>query len=186
MLKGKRVVLRPVKKFDATLFLKWFNDPEIMRNLGLHLPVTAAEEEKWIESLATTRKQTDVILVIEAGKKRIPIGCVSFNKISSENQNAELSIAIGEKRYRGRGYGPEAIRLLMGYGFDQLNLHRVYTGAYAFNEASLRALAKCGFRREGPQRQAVFADGRFWDNVLFGILRTERRKLSPVCANIPD
>ena len=180
MLKSKRVALRPVRKSDISLFLKWFNDPEIMRNLGLHLPVTEVEEEKWIESLATTRKQTDVILVIEAGKKRIPIGCVSLNKINRENQNAELSVAIGEKRYRGRGYGPEAIGLLMEHGFVQLNLHRVYTGAYAFNEASLRALTKCGFRREGRQRQAVFTDGRFWDNVLFGILRTEWQKLSPV------
>jgi RimJ/RimL family protein N-acetyltransferase len=82
-------------------------------------------------------------------------------------------MAIGEKDYWSKGIGTEAARLIIGYGFEQLNLHRVNSTVLAFNERSIRLHRKLGFREEGRQREALFKNGTFHDLVGYGILRAE-------------
>jgi len=175
MLKGKRVLLRPVKRSDISYFLKWFNDPEILQYVGLYLPMTEMSEEKFIEDLGTTRARSDVVLVIEAieGDSTKPIGSCGLHNISPKDHNALFGIVIGEKDYWSKGYGTEAARLLIDYGFQQLNLHRISSGALAFNDRSIKLHKKLGFREEGRLRQAMFKNGQYHDHVQFGLLRTE-------------
>lgn len=175
VLKGKKVHLRPVKRSDISLFLKWFNDPEVTQYLTAYLPLTEMEEEKWLDDLAATRAKTDVILVIEAiiGKSSIPIGSVGLHKINPKDQTAVLGMAIGEKNYWGRGYGTEAARLILDYGFKTLNLNRVSSSAFDFNDRSINMHRKIGFKEEGRLRKARFINGQFHDEVLFGLLRND-------------
>jgi RimJ/RimL family protein N-acetyltransferase len=175
MLKGKRVLLRPVKRSDISYFLKWFNDPEVVQYVGIYLPVTEMSEEKYIEELGTTRAGSDARLVIEAIESDLtrPIGDCALHEINSKEHRAVFDIVIGEKDYWSRGYGTEAARLLLDYGFDQLNLHSISSSAIAFNERSIRLHKKVGFRDEGRRRQAVFRNGQYHDEVLFGMLREE-------------
>ncbi len=175
MLKGNRVILRPVKRSDLSYFLKWFNDPEVIQYLGLYLPMTEMAEEKFIENLGTSMVQTHIILVIEVleGDKNVPIGNIGLSGINSKDHNATFGIAIGDKNYWSKGYGTEGARLIVKYGFEQLNLHRISSSAYAFNERSLRMHKSVGFKEEGRQREAVFKNGQFYDHVLFGLLREE-------------
>ena len=158
MLKGNHVILRPVRRADISYFLKWFNDPEVIQYLGLYLPMTEMAEEKYIEELGTTRARTDtpfVIEVIEGGSTR-PIGNCGLNGINPKDHSATFGIAIGEKDCWSKGYGTEATRLLINYGFQQLNLHRISSSALAFNERSIRLHKKVGFREEGRLRHAMF------------------------------
>ena len=175
MLRGERVLLRPVKRSDISYFLKWFNDPEILQYVGLHLPMTEMSEEKFIEDLGTTRARSDVVLVIEAieGDSTKPIGSCGLHNISPKDHNALFGIVIGEKDYWSKGYGTEAARLLIDYGFQQLNLHRISSGALAFNDRSIKLHKKLCFREEGRLRQAMFKNGQYHDHVQFGLLRTE-------------
>jgi len=175
MLRGERVLLRPVKRSDISYFLKWFNDPEILQYVGLYLPMTEMSEEKFIEDLGTTRARSDVVLVIEAieGDSTKPIGSCGLHNISPKDHNALFGIVIGEKDYWSKGYGTEAARLLIDYGFQQLNLHRISSGALAFNDRSIKLHKKLGFREEGRLRQAMFKNGQYHDHVQFGLLRTE-------------
>ena len=179
MLKGKSVLLRPVKRSDISYFLKWFNDPEIIQYVGLYLPMTEMSEEKFIEELGTTRARSDVILVIEAiqGDSTKPIGNCGLHQISAKDHDAIFGIVIGEKGYWSRGYGLEAAQLLINYGFQQLNLHRISSSAIAFNERSIKLHRKLGFREEGRLRQAMFKNGQYHDRVEFGILSEEWRAL---------
>jgi RimJ/RimL family protein N-acetyltransferase len=179
MLKGKNVLLRPIKRSDISYFLKWFNDPEVVQYLEMYLPMTEMSEEKFIEELSTTRTRSDVILVIEVieGDSAKPIGNCGLHQINSKNRNAIFGIVIGEKDYWSRSYGTEAARLLINYGFQQLNLHRISSYAFAFNERSIRLHRKIGFREEGRLRQATFKNGQYHDHVQFGILREEWRGL---------
>ncbi|HUW45894.1 MAG TPA: GNAT family protein [Dehalococcoidia bacterium] len=179
MLKGKSVLLRPVKKSDISYFLKWFNDPEVIQYLCLYLPMTEMSEEKYIEELGTTRAKSDAPFVIEVieGASTKPIGNCGLHKINSKDHNATLGIVIGEKDYWSKGYGTEATRLLINYGFQQLNLHRISSAAFAFNERSIKLHKKVGFREEGRLRQAMFKNGQYHDHVEFGILREEWRGL---------
>ena len=175
MLKGNKVVLRPVRRSDLPDFLRWFNDPEVTQYLGIYLPMTEMVEDKWIESLGTTRLLTDVLFIIEAieetGTKAI--GDTGLMSINAKDHNAVFGIAIGEKGYWSKGYGTEAARLLVKYGFEQLNLHRITSGAIAFNERSIRMHKSVGFKEEGRQRDFIYRNGKFNDHVLFGILKEE-------------
>ena len=180
MLKGNKVTLRPVKRADISFFLKWFNDPEVIQYLGAYLPMTEMAEEKFIEELSNpARSQGQVLLVIEANEGDInkPIGNCALNGINSKDHAAMFGIGIGEKDYWSKGYGTEAARLLLNYGFEQLNLYRIFSTALAFNERSLRLHRKVGFKEEGRARQAMFKNGQYHDLVHFGILREEWRGL---------
>jgi RimJ/RimL family protein N-acetyltransferase len=179
MLKGKSVLLRPVKRSDISYFLKWFNDPEVIQYLELYLPMTEMSEEKYIEELGTTRARSDVLLVIEVieGASTKPIGNCSLQEVDSKDHKAIFGMVIGEKDYWSKNYGTEATRLLINYGFQQLNLHRISSGAFAFNERSIKLHKKIGFREEGRLRQAFFKSGQYHDLILFGILREEWKGL---------
>jgi RimJ/RimL family protein N-acetyltransferase len=175
MLKGEKVVLRPVKRTDIEFFLKWFNDPEVTQYLSMYLPMTEMGEEKFIESLGATASGKDAMFIIEAieGDGNKPIGCISLDNIHSKDHHAVFGIAIGEKDHWSKGYGTEATRLIIRYGFDQLNLHRINSFAVSFNERSLRLHLSVGFTEEGRQREAVFKNGDYHDHVVFGLLRKE-------------
>jgi RimJ/RimL family protein N-acetyltransferase len=85
-------------------------------------------------------------------------------------------ILIGERDYWGRGYGTDAMRVLMRYAFDELNLERLTLRVFAFNTRAIRSYEKCGFVHEGRQRQALNRIGQRWDEVWMGILRDEWNK----------
>lgn len=179
MLKGNKVVLRPVRRADLPDLLRWFNDPEVTQYLGIYLPMTEMAEEKWIESIGTTRLLTDVHFIIEAieeaGTKAI--GDTGLTSISPKDHNAVFGIAIGEKEYWSRGCGTEAARLLVNYGFEQLNLRRITSSAIAFNERSIRMHKSIGLKEEGRQRDFIYRNGKFNDHVMFGMLKEEWRGL---------
>lgn len=177
MLKGEKVILRPVRRSDIQYFLKWFNDPEVIQYLGLYLPMTEMSEDKYIEELGTTRARSDVSFVIEAINDNAtkPIGDIGLHAINNKDHNALFGIAIGEKDYWSKGYGTEAAQLSIQYGFEQLNLHRINSSAFAFNERSIRLHLKVGFKEEGRQREGIFKNGKYHDLVGFGILRNEWR-----------
>ncbi len=178
MLKGKNVLLRPVKMSDLPMLLKWFNDPEITQYLLIYLPIMEIGERKWIEDLNTIKAASDLVFIIEAIEKsgNVPIGDCGLHHINQKDQNAELGIAIGEKKYWSKGFGTEAARLLIDYGFNQLNLNRIYAGAIEYNKKSIGMQKKVGFKREGCQRKAIFKNGRFWNLFISGMLRNEWKK----------
>ncbi|UCD10165.1 MAG: GNAT family N-acetyltransferase [Dehalococcoidales bacterium] len=175
MLKGEKVVLRPVRRTDIEYFLKWFNDPEVTQYLGVYLPMTEMAEEKFIEELGTTGTGTRVLLVIEAidGETSIPIGNTALSGIHPKDHHAIFGIAIGEKDYWSKGYGTEAANLIIRYGFEQLNLHRINSGALSFNERSIKLHKRVGFTEEGRQRESIYKNGEYHDHVMFGLLRKE-------------
>lgn len=143
--------------------------------LTIYLPMMEIGEEKWIEDLGTSQTGVDIVFVIEAceGESYVPIGNCGLHKINWKDRDAEAGMAIGEKSFWSKGYGSEALGLLLKYGFDQLNLHRISAGAYGFNERSINTLQKNGFEIEGKARLSVFKNGKYWDKILLGILRDE-------------
>jgi len=179
MLKGNKVQLREARRSDLQHFLKWFNDPEVTQYLAMYLPMTEMAEQKFIEELGTTRVGTMAMFVIEAveGDAPKPIGNTALSQISAKDHSAMFGIAVGEKDYWSRGYGTEAARLIIKYGFEQLNLHRIGSGALSFNERSIRMHLRLGFKEEGREREALFKNGSYCDHVHFGFLRAEWQAL---------
>lgn len=101
------------------------------------------------------------------------IGFVALHSIEWNNGAAMLAIGIGEPAYRGKGYGSDALRLILRYAFGELNLHRVGLDVTSSNTRAIRAYQRAGFQQEGTMRDAVLRDGSRHDRILMGILRHE-------------
>lgn len=174
MLKGNKVFLRSVRRSDIKYFLKWYNDPEIMQYLAMYLPMTEISEERWIEEVSI--KKETVFFVIEAienSSQKKTIGTCGLNGINDKDHCAEFGIAIGEKEYWGNGYGMEAAQLLIEYGFMQLNLHRISSSVIECNTRSQKMHEKLRFTEEGCYRKKIYKNGKYWDKIIFGILKEE-------------
>ena len=173
MVAGKRVLLRPWQRSDIESFLRWFNDPEVTVYLSDPYPHLSREQEEAFYEQATKDKNCYCIVTKDGGKL---IGNCSFNELDLKHRSAMVGIVIGEKEYWGRGYGREALELLLEIGFDGYGLHRIALGCGAFNERGLRCYAAAGFVEEGRRRDAWLIKGVFHDLVLMSILEDEYRQ----------
>lgn len=102
-----------------------------------------------------------------------PIGLADLSVNHWAHREAWVAIGLGEREYWGKGYGTEAMRLLLRYAFAELNLARVSLGVFAYNTRAQRSYEKVGFVAEGAMRQRLRRDGQWWDMVVMGILREE-------------
>ena len=175
MLRGARILLRPVRRSNISYFLKWFNDPEVTQYLDVHFPVNEMAEEQHFERLGSTEANSEPVFIIEVIDNDVAraIGAIGIDEIKYQSQSASFWIALGETEYWGVGYGTEATRLVINYGFQQLNLHRLQAEVFAFNERSSRMCRSIGFKEEGRKRKAVFKNGEYHDLVMFGLLKDE-------------
>jgi len=164
------VKLRAIERTDLTTFVRWFNDPDVIQHLTLHLPMSLAEEERWFEQQLTDKSKHIFAIETEDGAH---IGNVGLHDLNWKDRNAELGIAIGEKEYWGRGYGTDAVLTMLRFAFEELNLHRVSLTVYDHNERARCCYEKCGLRHEGRNREARFSGGKYHDELRMSILRSE-------------
>ncbi len=101
------------------------------------------------------------------------IGNISLENIQWKDRQATLGIVIGAKEYWGQGYGTDAIRTLLRFAFEELNLNRIQLSVFDFNERARRCYRRCGFQEEGRLRQAHYTEGRYHDVILMAILRED-------------
>jgi diamine N-acetyltransferase len=168
---GEKIYLRAVEREDAAIFLPWANDFDVKRHMLLHRPMSLAAEEAWIARIQEDK--SNVVLSIVLRKDDRVIGNTALHGIHSHSHNASFGIMIGDKAEWGKGYGSEATRLIVGHGFQTLNLHRIWLHVYEDNERAIRSYEKVGFRREGVLRDHVFREGRYGNVITMGILRQE-------------
>jgi RimJ/RimL family protein N-acetyltransferase len=173
MIPGERVRLRALERDDVPTFVRWFNDPEVRHYLAAYLPMSMAQEERWLE--ARLDAKDEFFFVVEALVDDVftPIGTICLVGIDWKNSIANFGTMIGEKTYWGQGLGTEATRVLLRFAFEELNLHRVQLDVYDFNARAIRCYEKAGFQHEGTKRQALFRAGRYRDVHIMGILREE-------------
>ena len=167
MIYGQKTRLRRIEREDIPTFVRWFNAPEVREFLIMNRPISKAEEEQWFER--QLGKENQEIFAIETADG-VHIGNIGLHDISWVHRHAELGIVIGEKEYWGQGYGSDAIRTLLRFAFQEMNLHRVYLRVYEDNARGIRAYEKCGFQHEGRMREAIFRQGRYYDELRMGIL----------------
>jgi RimJ/RimL family protein N-acetyltransferase len=170
-LVSKRIYLRPVEEGDLERCLRWINDPEVITTLGKRFPTNAAMEKEWLDSQYKSENSFSLAIMLKDGDQHI--GNCGFNDIDYVNRNAEFGILIGEKDQWGKGYASEAARLLLDYGFEELNLHRIFLEVYAHNKRAQRAYEKAGFVHEGTMRESYFRGGVYHDTLVMAVLRSD-------------
>lgn len=172
-LTGERVELRRHSRENYGLYARWYGDPEIWR---LTSWAAAPLGPSAVERLFDEREgsPTDDSFAIHLKGESEPIGVISLMNINEAKASAELSVIVGHPEDRHRGYGAEAIDLLLGYGFEELGLVRIGLSVFEFNEEAISTYEKLGFRREGRVRQAVRREGKYHDAILMWITRPDR------------
>ena len=165
---GRRIRLAPLQSRDSATLFRWINDRElVILSAGYH-PVHETQHARWMKS-AIDRDDAIIFAIRQKRRNRL-VGVCQLHSITPVHRHAELQIRIGEKSARGRGYGLEAVRLLVDFAFRDRNLHRVWLRVFATNAAALKTYAAAGFVKEAVFREAAFVDGRFVDVVVMGIL----------------
>src|SRR5262245_24026581 len=174
MLIGTRVRLRALEREDVPTFVRWFNDPEVRRYLNLFEPMSRAREERWFETEYLNAKDKFVFgIEARVGDAWVHVGTIGLENINWKNRSAALGIMLGEKEHWGRGFGAEAVKVLLAFAFGELALHRVELDVLAENARAIRCYEKVGFRREGTRRGAIFRDGRYQDLHVMAVLASE-------------
>jgi len=168
---GERLYLSPLDPNDETVHTKWaewMNDRSVADYFdGFHTMFSQSSAKKLVEGLQGYR-----FLIITADNDAL-IGQVSLHNIDHLHRNAFLGILIGEKDYRNRGYGTEAIRLALEYGFKTLNLHNIMLSVLSDNTAGIACYKKVGFKEAGCGREWVFKNGKYVDKLYMDLLDNE-------------
>jgi len=173
ILVGERVRLRGVREDDLPVLARWETDPGRMATLSSWVapPSEAAARERIVKRTAN-EKDYHGFAIETLDDPPVLVGDMALWGARPKDRCATLGIALG-REYRGRGYGTDAMRVIVGYGFREMGLHRIQLSVAAFNPAGIRAYQKAGFVEEGRQRESVLHDGRWYDEVLMSILDHE-------------
>ncbi|MDO8265153.1 MAG: GNAT family protein [Candidatus Parcubacteria bacterium] len=176
-LTGKTVYLRCIEREDIIAdYLRWANDEEVTHYMVLGLKPTNKEmmETEYEKMIAD---DTQITFAIVDKKTNKHIGNTGLYSISWIPRSAEVRIIIGEKSFWGKGAGTEAISLLIEYGFEKLNLEKLWLGVTDKNERAVKTYLKTGFVKEGFLRHTWFRNNEYYNDIRMGILKEEYLKL---------
>ncbi|MDY0385789.1 MAG: GNAT family protein [Methanolobus sp.] len=166
------VYLRAFELDDYTKTHSWREDEDILKGIvGKKYFVSSEYEKKWIHDTIFDKKSLKLAVCLKNTDEHI--GNVYLNSIDYMNRNCEYGIIIGDKIYWGKGIGSEATLLMLHHAFYELGMIRVYSKQLHRNHSSIRLHEKCGFKKEGVLRKAVFKIGEYQDLSLMSILRED-------------
>ncbi len=171
---GDRIYLRPLEMEDIDSFIMWLNDQEVRQYLSRITPLNSIRERGFIENLY--KDDRGIVLGIVLKENDQLIGNISLDGVSIPNRHAYLGIFIGDKSCWSKGYGTEALDLVLEHGFNQLNLHRIFLTVLSFNARAIRVYEKVGFKREGVLREHIYRNGKYHDLYYMGLLENEWRE----------
>ncbi len=170
-LVGKKCYLSPINVEDAEKYTKWLNDMEVTINLGVPEGMITLENEK--EILSRMAKEKECIFGIIDLKTDTLIGNCGLHRINHIHKKATFGIFIGDKKYWNKGYGTEAINLVLDYGFNLLNLNNIELHVFEYNKRAIKCYEKCGFKIMGKRRQDKIIGGKKYDTIWMDILAEE-------------
>jgi ribosomal-protein-alanine N-acetyltransferase len=170
-LHSPRLRLREVRPDDATAPFAIHSDPQVMRYWSYPAWTEMAQAEQKVADIARQRRELDILIwaIADAGSDQL-IGSSAVFAIDMTQGRAEIGYSL-HSDWQGRGLANEALRLILGYLFDELQLRRVEADADPRNTASCRLLEKLRFVREGVFRERWFVNGEVCDSVMYGLLR---------------
>ena len=168
-LETQRLTLRRYREADIAELLPLIGAPEVAATtLRIAHPYTDQDARAF---LALAQEPGKIWLAITLRRDARQIGGIGL-RVDDQHQHAELGYWLGVP-YWGQGYATEAAREMLRYGFEELQLHRIFASHFKHNPASGRVLAKLGMRHEGCQREHLHKWDRFVDSELYGMLRQE-------------
>lgn len=171
VITGDRVILRPPIKKDKETRLSYGRDPEYRKMVGgdprTNPELIWNEVEKWYDQV----KKHPFYWIIEYQGKCI--GTAKLYSVDEQNRRAGYAIGIFDKQYWEKGLGTEVTQLVLKYAFEKLNLHRIDLKVLSFNHRAIACYEKCGFVKEGIEREGSLIGGEWCSDIIFSILEQE-------------
>jgi RimJ/RimL family protein N-acetyltransferase len=173
-LSGEKVRLIPLDaERDSVSLSLWHRNSEYSRLLDSD-PATlysSSATKKWLEENELAQDYVAFAMQSKADGKIL--GEIGLSGFSGNFTNAFVGLGIGDPQYWGRGYGSDAMLIILRYAFEVLNLHRVTLSVFEYNPRAIHSYEKCGFKHEGRMREALGREGKRWDILFMGITSSE-------------
>ncbi len=169
---GKKVILRQKIESDAQFFAHWFSDPKIMFQCGFTESTTVEKETTSIKNHIET--DSDWYTVTDRSGK--VVGETGLLRMWPHWHCTDMTIIIPSPDDQGKGYGEEAVKLMLDRAFNFYGMNRVSIGVVGLNTKALSFYEKIGFKKEGIQEQGYFYDGAYSDFIMMRILSAEFNK----------
>ncbi len=178
MFKGKKTILRAYEKAFSTLACKYFNDEEFRSFLSPSalLPISQTEEDGIIDGFMNPKNESNsYTFAITTLQGKYLGGCSYFN-FNHEAGTVWIGIAIGDKKYWGKGYGTDALNTLLLLLFNEHNTRKVLLNVFDFNERGIASYKKLGFKEEGRLKQQQYRKGKYHDDVIMALFKKDYLK----------
>ncbi len=169
-IRGKRIILREQKPEDAAYFAYWFSRPQIMFQCGFTEPT---DEEKERSVISVSHRSEDSVWFTITDHDGNIIGETGLLRMWPAWHCTDLTIIIPDPKMQHRGFGAEAIRIMLDMAFTQYDMNRVAIGVVGLNTGALEFYKKIGFRQEGIQEQGYYYNNEYSDFIMMRILRSE-------------
>lgn len=170
MIAGEHVILRAFEREDAERCYRWMNDPNIVRTLKSRYPIAFQNESEWLER-AMHGHAAERHFAIERKDDRTHIGNASIHDIDWVSRTAAFGLFIGEPSAWNRGFGSDAIRTLVRFAFEEMNLRKLRINVFEYNDRAKHVLETQGFVQEGRLRQEFYREGTYHDIVTLSTFR---------------
>ncbi len=171
MIKTQRLILKGIEEIDELEIIKWRNQKRVLDNLFSCIGPTLSEHRRWFEKYSTSKDRIEFIIVINGQNKKV--GTIGLSNIDYKNQKAEYGIIIGEEDELGKGYAKEATQAILKYGFEELNLRKIYLRVFSDNTGALNLYKKTCFKQEGLLKEDIYKGGKFKDIVIMSVFKEE-------------
>jgi len=176
MIIGENILIRVVEEEDLPEIHKWSNDFELMEFFDFIINFTSFDQlTKKYNEMESNSDNTNFIIIEKETKK--PVGQCQFTEMDFINKKSLCSLYIGDRDSMDKGYGTEAMKLMMKIGFEDLNLNRLGLWVFDFNKKAIKSYKKCGMKVEGIMREGVYRDGKYHDIYFMGILKSEYEEI---------
>jgi ribosomal-protein-alanine N-acetyltransferase len=171
VLKGKTIYLKPITLNEVNnTYLSWLQDEEVMQGIA-----TTGYTLENLKSYVAQRVNNPNVafFTIRANDTTDHIGNIKLEVQDAKAKVSDLGLLIGNKNYWGKGVGLEACRLAITYGFEEMQLRKIYLAVYENNLSAKKIYEKLGFKMEGTLRKHVLVNGELYDKHLMGLFKNE-------------
>ena len=168
-------IIRPVEARDLTALRRWHNNKTLRNNThGFRFPVNSEMEKAWFDSITKNAAPKKAVFAVQSDDGVI-IGLAQLDNIDLVHRNGKLGIFIGDQKTRGKGHGKRALLELIRFGFDDLNLSKIYLYVNASNKHAKQLYLDCEFITEGTLKKHYFLDGSWEDLLIMSTFRNIRQ-----------
>ncbi len=171
VLEEKDIFLRWMDEGDTDDIIRWRNSKFVYRNFIYQSPFTRQGHEKWMREMIGTGKAVQFMIIRKDTGS--PIGSVYLRDIDQTHHKAEYGVFIGEKDALGKGFGTQAAKLMIGYAFDTLGLHKLMLRVLADNLPAIKSYEKAGFIREAYLKDEVYLEETYKDVIYMAVINDE-------------